>query len=432
MTKSKKRKDKNGIILKKGETQRADYTYMYRWTDRSGVRRCIYDTTLEGLRRQENQIQEEVLCGIQRETVTLNQLIERYLSIKISLASSTYENYKYYFNHSIRESFLGRMKVIDIRKSDVLLYFSSKSTQEGFSNGTIQILYKIIHPALQLAVDDDIIRKNPASGCMKDYYDEPEKKYALSFEEEAEFLERLNSSKRMKRYYPMYAIMLATGFRISETIGLTWNDVDFENRTISVNHQLQYRVVNGKSVWYCKDSRKKKASTKTLSGERTIPMTDEVYGLFMQQRKVWMTCKKDSEFEVDGYKDFIFLSSMTGRPIYPANVRRMINSIVNMNEKKETQLPKISPHILRHTTATRLAEAGVDIKTIQYLMGQKDLKVTIRVYNHTNLDRARRELEKYTNLNQTHKVKTLNLKEESPLFSTPILHQLEPDLRRAE
>ena len=83
-------------------------------------------------------------------------------------------------------------------------------------------------------------------------------------------------------------------------------------------------------------------------------------------------------------------------------------------------MPDISPHIFRHTTATRLAEVGVDIKTIQYLLGQKDLKVTIRVYNHTNLDRARRELGKYTNLSKTQTANPLNLLEESNIFSTPI------------
>lgn len=427
MRNNKKRKDSNGRILKKGETQRADLSYMYRWTDRSGTRQCIYDTTLEGLRKQEDQIQEEILCGVQRELVTLNQLIERYLKIRVSLAASTYENYMYYYEYSIKESFLGKMKVIDIRKSDVLVFFSSKVIEDGFSNGTIRILHKIIHPALQLAVDDNIIRKNPSSGCMKDYYDEPEKKYALTYEEETEFFERLKSSTRMKRFYPMYAIMLASGLRISETIGLTWKDVDFQSRTISVNHQLQYRKINGKCTWYCEDMRKKKASTKTASGNRVLPMTDELYSLFILQRKEWMNCKKDSDFEVDGYKDFVFLSHVTGKPIYPANVRRMLDTLEKKNKDRDIQLPNISPHIFRHTTATRLAEAGVDIKTIQYLLGQKDLKVTIRVYNHTNLDRARRELEKYTNLFKTQTANPLNLLEESNIFSTPISTPIDTD-----
>lgn len=399
----KKRKDNLGRVLRKGENQRADKSYMYRWTDRSGERQCIYDTTLEGLRRQEDKIQEEVLCGIQRESISLNQLIERYLKTRTSLAVSTYENYLYYYQHSIKESFLGRMKVIDIRKSDILIFFNSKASEDGFSNGTIQILYKIIHPALELAVDDEIIRRNPSSKCMKDYQDELEKKYALSFEEETEFLNRFKSSKKREKYYPFIAIMLESGLRISEILGLTWADVDMEKKIISVNHQLQYRRINGKNIWYCEDVRKKKTTTKTSSGTRNIPMTEELYKLFLLQRKVWIQCKKDTTFEVDGYRDFIFLSGQTGRPLFPCNVRRMINSIVDMNSKRKIQLPPITPHILRHTYATRLAEAGVDIKTIQYLLGQKDLKVTIRVYNHTDINRALRELEKYRDLNEKHR-----------------------------
>lgn len=424
MKNNKKRKDTNGRILRKGETQRADATYMYRWTDRAGVRQCIYDKSLENLRKQEDKINEELLVGIQREAITLNQLIERYLNIRVSLASSTYENYQYYYKHSIHDFFIGRAKVIDIKKSDILMFYSIKSS-EGMSNGTIQILNKIIHPALELAVDDDIIRKNPSKGCIKDYYDEPEKKYALTFEQETEFFQRIKDNKRMKRYYPLYAILLATGLRISELIGLTWSDIDFDKRTISITHQLQYRKIGNECIWYCKDIRKKFASTKTESGNRILPMTDELYNLFMLQKKEWLNCKKDVEFCVDGFKNFVFISHHTGRPIYPANIRRMMNTISNRNEKREIQLPKLSPHILRHTTATRLAEAGVDIKTIQYLLGQKDLKVTIIVYNHTGLDRARRELdEKYANFSKEHCEKALKIEDSGNNSSTPILHQL--------
>lgn len=216
---SSKRKDNRGRILKTGESQRKDKTYMYRWTDQQKQRHCIYDNTLEGLRKQEEQIQLDILQGIKRDNVTLNQMIERYFSTKSSLASSTYENYLYYYNHSIKNDVIGMTKVTNIRKSDLLLYFSKKSNEDGYSNGTIHILNKIIHPALQLAVDDDIIRKNPADGCMKEYQQDSEIKYALSLEEENEFLQRIQVRPRMKRYYPFFAIMLYTGIRISDADG---------------------------------------------------------------------------------------------------------------------------------------------------------------------------------------------------------------------
>lgn len=101
--------------------------------------------------------------------------------------------------------------------------------------------------------------------------------------------------------------------------------------------------------------------------------------------------KKDPDFEVDGYKNFIFLSKTTGRNLYPVNIRKTLQRIVNMNDTREIQLPNITPHIFRHTTCTRYAEAGMDIKTNQYLLGQSDVKTTIKVYNHVDMERTKRK-----------------------------------------
>ena len=111
-----RRKDRQGKVLKKGETQRQDNTYMYRWLNNSGKRECIYARTLVELRNMEQEIEREIALGISRKTYTLNEQIERYLKTKVSLANSTRENYKYYFEHVIRESQLGKTKVIEIRK----------------------------------------------------------------------------------------------------------------------------------------------------------------------------------------------------------------------------------------------------------------------------------------------------------------------------
>lgn len=297
---------------------------------------------------------------------------------------------RYYYEHCIRDSRLGRMKVSDIRKSDILLFYRSLS-ESGLSAGTVKIIHKIIRPALQLACDDRIIAKNPADGCTKEYREEMEKKYALTFEEEREFLERVRMRPRMSRYYPMYAILLATGMRISEAIGLTWADVDMAGRSIDINHQVQYRMVGGKTQYYASE-------TKTSAGRRVIPMSDELHSLFLEQRKEWFRMKKDSGFEVDGYRDFVFLSHMTGKCMNHNNVRRMMKSIVDMNAEREVKLPNVSSHILRHTACCRLSESGCDIKVLQYLMGQTDIRTTMQTYNHVDLGRVKREMDRLKNM----------------------------------
>lgn len=114
----------------------------------------------------------------------------------------------------------------------------------------------------------------------------------------------------------------------------------------------------------------------------------------------WFKIKKVPDHNVDGYTDFVFLSHATGKSMYAENIRRQLRTIVSMNNEREVQLPNITPHILRHTACTRFAESGMDIKTVQYLMGHANAKTTIRVYNHVDLERARRELEKYTNFQE--------------------------------
>lgn len=387
-----RRKDRSGKVLKKGESQRKDNTYMYRWVNRDGSRGCIYARTLNELREQEEDIEREIAMGVSRKTYSLNEQIERYLKTKAALADSTKENYKYYYNHVIKGSQLGKARISDIRKSDILLFYNTLSEQ-GLSVGTIKIIHKIIRPALQLACDDNVIVKNPADGCTKEYTEDMEKKYALTFEEEKEFLDRIESRPRMKRYRPMYAILLKTGLRISEAVGLTWDDVDMEKRELHVNHQVQYRKVQGEMKLYANN-------TKTSAGNRTIPMTDELYSLFAEQRKVWMMTKKCPDFEVDGYKNFVFISHMTGKCMNHSNIRRMMKKIVDMNSGREIQLPNVSPHILRHTACCRFAESGCDLKVLQYLMGQTDIRITMGVYNHVDLGRVKRELDKLKNLEE--------------------------------
>lgn len=125
------------------------------------------------------------------------------------------------YNHAIENSRVGKIKIIDLRKSDILLFYK-ELYEKDYSAGMIKIMQKIIYPALQLACDDNIIIKNPADGWTREYTENVEKKYALTLTEEQEFLERIKNRPRMKRYYPFYAILLQTGLRISEAIGLTW------------------------------------------------------------------------------------------------------------------------------------------------------------------------------------------------------------------
>ena len=134
--------------------------------------------------------------------------------------------------------------------------------------------------------------------------------------------------------------------------------------------------------------------TKTESGIRKLPMTQEVYELFMKQKKLWLAIDKKPDYEIDGYRNFVFLSYRTGQCYYANSIRKVLKRIVDMNPEREIQLPEISPHILRHTACCRWAEAGCDIKVLQKLMGHNDIRTTMQVYNHVDDKRLRREVDK--------------------------------------
>ena len=144
MKNNKKRKDNNGRILKKGESQRANLSYMYRWTDCCGGKKTIYAKSLDELRQKEEEISKELSVGVSRTSITLNEQIELYLELKVGLANSTKDNYWYYYKHSIKDSRIGNMKVIDLRKTDIMRFYKSLSDND-YSVGTIKIVHKIIH-----------------------------------------------------------------------------------------------------------------------------------------------------------------------------------------------------------------------------------------------------------------------------------------------
>ena len=383
---TKKRKDHKGRLLQEGESQRKnDLVYVYRWTNDLGKREYVYAGTLEELRKKEKEIQMHISMGVSWSGISLNEQIEIYLETKTNLANSTKENYFYYFRHVIEPSRLGKMKVTEIKKSDVLLFYRTLSKQ-GYSIGSLKILQKIIRPAFQLACDDNIIFKNPSDGCLNGYTDDPEKRYALTYAEESEFLQRIKLSPHTQKYYPMYAVFLLTGLRMGELIGLTWDNVDMKKKEICIDHQVLYRTYQGKVQFYA-------TKPKTKAGNRTIPMSNEVHHLLSEQRKNCLFSKKAENFEIDGYSNFVFISS-SGRCMNPQSIRKSINRIVKMNDHREVQLPPISPHIFRHTAVCRLAESGCDIKVLQYLMGHVDLRTTMRVYNHVDMERIKREMDR--------------------------------------
>ncbi len=391
------RKDHKGRKLREGESWRNDGRYSYRYTDiRTGKRQTIYAQDLPELREKEKQIAKDIDDNILTDNaikkMTLNTLFERYLATR-KLADSTRVNYTRIWDNQVRDE-IGNIKVVQILPSHIKGFYS-KLSKAGYAHSTIKNINTMIYPALEMAVDDDIIRKNPAKGSISDYGRPAKEREALSISQQEKLIDFVKQSNVYNVHYPMLMIMIGTGLRCGELIGLTWKDVDTRARGLNVDHQLIYKNLGDGCRFHI-------STPKTDSGIRVIPMTQEVQKAFEEQRKINFMLAKDKSIEVDGYSGFVF-TAKSGRPLMPYGVNSVLYNIVDAYNKEEVQkakkehrkaelLPKVSAHVMRHTACTRMAECRMDIKVLQYIMGHAHIDVTMDVYNHLG-DRERIEQE---------------------------------------
>lgn len=392
-----KRKDSNGKVLREGESQRKDGRYMYRYNGINGKRKSIYARTLTELRSKIAQIERDKSNNIQTTNITLNQLFNIWFNL-LDIKQSTKSNYLTYYNNHIK-NILGNKKIKEIKYSDVLNLYKLLLKQKSLKIGTIKNVHKVIHSLFELAIRDNLILKNPSNNTIKEIqkYAESQQKnesnsercFVLTKAEQTAFITFVKTTETYSKWLPLFTVLLGTGCRISEALGLTWNDIDFKNNLISINHILTYYKEN-------QEYKQHISTPKTKNSVRVIPMFNDV-------RKCLLRLKKEqssmplSIIEIDGYSNFIFINSK-GNVRYKSEVWNIINEILNnyneqetKNAKNENRIPvlinRFSPHTFRHTFATRLYENGVDMKTIQSLLGHSSISITMNIYTHISTEK---------------------------------------------
>lgn len=385
---SQKRKDNKGKVLRTGESQRKDLTYQFRYTDFSGKRHTVYATTLNELRQKEDVINSSQMCGINYAdgNISVIELLERYISLKQGVRYNTKVGYNFVSNLVKKEEF-GYRIIRDIKISDVKLWFM-KLQADGKGYSTITSVRGVLKPAFELACEEDIIRKNPFTFKLTDVVkNDSKKRIALTPEQMDAWMTFIKNDRTYCKYYDEFVILLETGMRVSEFCGLTKSDLDFTNRKIKVDHQL-VRERSGK--YYVE-------KTKTESGCRYIPMTDNVYECL--QRILEKRVQLKTEWLIDGYSGFILLDK-DHRPKVALHIENEMRWAMRKYQKlhPDTPLPHITPHVYRHTFCTNMANAGIDIKSLQYLMGHSDAGVTMNVYTHSTFDSAQEALQKVIHL----------------------------------
>ena len=390
MAADNRRKDKDGRVLRNGESMRANGTYEFRYhSNHDNMRRSVYAKTLEELREKETYLLKRKSNGLAHcnPSLTVNDLYLQWLNYKSGLKGNTLQNYEFLYNHFVKDTF-GKNKVTEIGSADIRGFYKYLHENKGIKISTIENIHTVLHQVMYYCVEKDYFYRNIADNTLKEikkaYNSDIEKKESLTIPQQI-LLEQYLAKPKYSRWYPIFIVMMWTGMRVGEVTGLRWCDVDFEKNVINVNHTLVY-YSKGKSQG---GNIFEVHPPKSKAGNRNIPMLPVVKKALLlekqYQEETGISCKS----VINEYSDFIFVNRF-GEVQHQGTLNKALRRIVRdcnfaVIDKvkctdKATTLPNISCHIFRHTFGTRLNEQGVNPKVMQTVLGHADIRTTMNLY----------------------------------------------------
>lgn len=243
---SDRKRDNKGRLLRQGERQREDGRYEYCYKDIKGNIRSIYSwklvetdkvpfgkmcgKSLRALEKQTRRDLEDNINAYAANRTTLNNFFDAYIETKYELKQSTRTNYKYMYKKYVSEE-LGQKEIAAIRYSDIKKFYIHLIKEIGFKPNSMEIVHTILHPIFTIAVCDGLIRLNPTDGVMaeikKSHDWEKPKRHALTKAQQTAFVSYVAASRKYKHWLSVFTVLLGTGCRVGEIVGLRWEDCDF-------------------------------------------------------------------------------------------------------------------------------------------------------------------------------------------------------------